>query len=292
MKRLDGLSAVIVLALLGLTVFVWREILFGKPEEGTRMAFLDVGQGDAEILFLSGGVKMLTDAGPDRKILSSLEQVLRPDDRYVDLAIISHPQLDHFNGFNYLLDNYRFGAFIFNGRLDSAGAGEWQILTKKLESYKIPLITVSRGDNIKYGNNEIDFLSPAAPYIQSAELNDTALVELIKTPLFRTLLASDIGANIEDFLLNSGSELAADILKVPHHGSKFSSSEKFLGAVDPEVAVIEVGAGNSYGHPAEEALSRLTSAASDIFRTDKNGTIEAVPTGKTLKIFTEKQGSR
>lgn len=285
MRKLDNFSVVIILSLLAFAVFVWGEIVFIRSADEPSMAFLEVGQGDATLLVLPGGVKVLTDAGPGRNVVASLERVLSRGDRYIDLAIISHPQLDHFNGFNYLLDNYRFGAFVFNGR--SAEAAEWQLLLDKIAAKKIPLITLGAGDKIRYGDNTINILAPNTLYLQSAELNDTSIVELINAPPFRALLTADIDSNVENYLLENF-DIEADILKVPHHGSKYSSGSKFLRVVDPKVAVVEVGSSNRYGHPTKEALSRLGAVVTEVFRTDQGGTIEIVAEGQKLKIFAER----
>lgn len=288
MSKSDNLGPIIVLALTALAGFVWYLVLFSRPITEPRLYFLDVGQGDSELLILPGGIKILTDAGPNQKILQSLQRVLTAGERYIDIGIISHPQADHFSGFNYLLDNYKFGAFVFGGRSDSAGVGDWQILMDKIKSRNIPLLAVSAGDGIRNGGNRIDFLSPDDAYIQSAELNDVGLVELIKTGSFRALLTSDTGENIESYLIKKGAELKADVLKVAHHGSKYSSSEPFLEAVNPKVAVIEVGASNKYGHPTKDALANLASVAAKIFRTDQNGNIGIFAENGKLKIFAEK----
>ena len=234
-----------------------------------------------------GNVKVLTDAGPDSKILGELEKIPPLGDKYIDIAIISHPQLDHFNGFGYLLDRYRIGAFIYNGRSDAPVVQEWPDLINKIKKQNIPLIQLGAGDKIKYLDGKIDFLSPNKDFIQSAELNDTGLVELVKSEKLKVLLTADIGFNVEQYLVEHF-DIAADILKVGHHGSKFSSSVEFLKAVKPKVAVIEVGSNNKYGHPTKEALQKISDVSAAIFRTDQNGQITALVADGKLKIFTEK----
>lgn len=284
-RKIDNLSAALLVALSAFFVFVWYEILFSGPRGEPRLFFLDVGQGDATLAELPGGIQILTDAGPSRKILDSLGAALKNEDRYVDLAIISHPQLDHYNGFNYLLDHYRFGAFLFNG--NSSDAGEWKILTNKIEELDIPFVVLGAGDKIRYGANTLDVLSPNRALLQSAEPNDTGIVALLKTPPFSTLFTADIGTSIEKYLAENF-RLRADVLKVPHHGSKYSSSDILLGAVKPKLAVIGVGSENRYGHPTEEALSRIWTYTKNIFRTDKNGTVEVSVDGRELSVFSEK----
>lgn len=272
-----------------LDIFLWQMIFFGRSSAIPRDYFLDVGQGDSEMIIFPGNVKIVTDAGPDGSIVSSLGRVLPSDDHYIDLAVISHPQLDHFNGFNYLLDSYHFGAFLMNGRSDGE-VKEWKALVQKINEKNIPIINIREGDKINFDSNYVAILSPNASYLQSAELNDTGIVEYVHTPFFSTLLTADTGFNIEDYLIKKYN-FQADVLKVGHHGSKYSSSATFLETVRPKVAVIEVAAKNTYGHPSVDTLNRITSSTHAILlRTDKDGTIEVAPSedGKTLEILTHR----
>lgn len=300
-KNKKSIAAVIAIVFILGDFFIWQEIFASAPVPFARDYFLDVGQGDSELVIFPGNIKVMTDAGPDDSVLASLARAMPPGDDYIDVAIISHPQLDHFNGYNFILDHYRIGAFIYNGRDDDPGVKEWPALKAKIAAKHIPLITLGAGDEIKIGaNDEIDMLSPIPAFDQSAELNDTGFVELIKTPQFRTLLTADIGFNVEDWLVaqsktasggaGTAADIRADVLKVPHHGSKYSSGDAFLRAVNPEVAVIEVGAHNTYGHPGSSTLARLTSDTNAlVLRTDRNGTIEVYPDGDgKLKIIKEK----
>ncbi len=194
-----------------------------------------------------------------------------------------------FNGYYYLLDHYRIGAFIWNGRNDNPNVKEWSALLQKIRSKNIPIITLATSDRIHYENNEIDIVSPDSSFAASAELNDTVLVELVKTIYFRVLLTADIGFNVENYLLEHHIDLRADILKIAHHGSKFSSGDKFLMAVNPKIAIIEVGIKNKYGHPAKETLARITSSTKAVIvRTDQGGTIAISADNGKLKIKKER----
>ena len=99
----------------------------------------------------------------------------------------------------------------------------------------------------------------------------------------KVLFTGDIGEKVEKYLTNNF-DITADILKVPHHGSKYSSSEEFLAAARPKISSIEVGK-NSYGHPTDEVLNKLASIGSQIFRTDQNGTIKIVISENEINIF-------
>jgi competence protein ComEC len=315
MTNKNNTIVIAILIVLALDVFVWYQIFSprffaggiggggGAPAGVARDYFLDVGQGDSELIIFPGDVKVMTDAGPDDAVLASLARAMPQDDTYLDVAIISHPQSDHFNGFNFILDHYRVGAFIYNGRDDDPPNAAWAGLKAKIRTKRIPLITLGAGDKILIGagtndqiastTDEIDFLSPNLDFAQSAELNDTGFVELIKTPDLRTLLSADTGFNVEDWLLAesraTSGDLRADVLKVGHHGSQYSSGADFLRAVAPRVAVIEVGAKNTYGHPGKDTLARLASSTrAAVFRTDRNGTVEVWAQGGNIKIEKEK----
>ncbi len=287
LKRSNKLFLVVMTAFFAFDVFCWYSIFSNVPNASARAYFLDVGQGDSELMVFPGGVTMMTDAGPTDAVLGGLEKAL-PGKKYIDLALITHPQLDHFNGYNFILDHYEVGAFLYNGR-DDTGVAEWTALKEKIAEKHIPFITLGAGDRVHSGKDEVDILSPDREFGESAELNDTGLVEMIKTGNFRALFTADIGFNIEDWLIANIKDLRADVLKVPHHGSKYSSGDAFLRAVNPLIAVIEVGAKNVYGHPGAATLARLASSTrAEVFRTDKNGTVGVSYENGKLKVEREK----
>lgn len=274
--------------LIGLDLFLWYHVAAGGPPDETVLRFLDVGQGDSTLFTFPGGVVVMTDAGPLGSAVRPLERSKALERRYIDVAVVSHPQLDHYGGFLGLLDRYRFGAFLINGRSNKE-TPEWEEFVALLEKKRIPAIVVGASDRVRHGDNRIDILSPVEEWQRSAELNDTGLVMRLNADSLRALLAADIGANVEEYLVRRGVDLRADVLKVGHHGSKYSSGDAFLSAVSPKVAVIGVGAGNRYGHPAPETLKRLSSSTdARVFRTDRNGTVTVKAEGGTLRIFTER----
>lgn len=278
----------LILFLIFLAVFdflVWKSIFLNKPNNNTELYFLDVGQGDSELVILPGGVKILIDAGPNGKVVNELESVLRPTDRYIDLLVLTHPETDHFNGFIDVLKRYQIGAFIYNGRAGSAQS--WKELAKIVEENKIPVFVLGQGDKIKNQDDFFEILLPNADFLRSKELNDTSLaIKFINNDeqaQIKALFTGDIGEKNEKYLVNNF-DIKADILKVGHHGSKYSSSDYFLKAVNPKISAIEVGK-NSYGHPTKEVLERLASIGSLIFRTDQNSIVKLAIKGSEINIF-------
>ncbi|MBI5731938.1 MAG: MBL fold metallo-hydrolase [Candidatus Magasanikbacteria bacterium] len=282
--RQRGFVILIIVIFIVFDVFLWRQILFSGPNKNTELYFLDVGQGDSQLVILPGGVKILIDGGPDKKVLDGLAAVLRPTDRYIDLAVLSHPQTDHFTGLIDILKRYKVGVFVSSGGRGSAQS--FADLEKVIAENKIPGVTLARGDRIKYEDNNFDILSPSPALLESDEPNDWGLVMRLETSGMKALFTGDIDSRIEEELVQEY-DMDIDVLKVAHHGSKFSSSVEFLRAATPQIAFIEVGK-NTYGHPTKDALERLAAVGAQIFRADQNGTIKIEVADSKIKVFTKK----
>src|SRR3989344_6433525 len=267
--------------------FVWSEIVFGRERttnKNSEVYFLDIGQGDSELINLAGGVQILIDGGPNKKILDELASILPTTDRYIDLIVLSHPQYDHFAGLIDVFKRYQVGAFIYSGRKGEIKA--FEDLEKVIKENKIKTIVLTQGDKIKYQNNQFSILSPSEDFLKSKELNDTSLVISLQSEKAKFLFTGDIGFAVENYLTKNF-DLKSDVLKVAHHGSKYSSSEEFLKKVNPKISVIEVGK-NSYGHPTSQALNGLASVGSRVFRTDYDGTIKLIINGNKIDILKRK----
>ena len=245
--------------------------------------FLPVGQGDSELAVLPGGVKLLIDGGPpDSLVLKDLDKILSPRDRYLDVIILSHEELDHFGGLIEVLKRYKVGIFVWNGVPKQTQAAS--NLERTIKEMKIPTIALAAGDLINQGMNNLRVLWPPPNSKENkGSLNETALVLELESGGLRTLYTGDIGADTEAGIIANGLS-DVDILKVGHHGSKFSSSADFLNAIRPKVSVIEVGK-NSYGHPTPEVLNRLADIGAQIFRTDRDGLLKFELSDGALKIF-------
>lgn len=277
--------SILILLLLAANAVLGIRIL-GRGAGEASISFLDVGQGDASLITLPARgrtVQILIDGGPTTAILPALEAVMPKGDRSIDLVVLTHPQLDHFGGLIDVVKRYRVGAFLWNGRAGTIGA--WNDLVAAVQESGIPAVALGRGDAIRIGNRALAVLHPDQAGLMSGELNDSSLVTRLDTDGVRALFTGDIAARTERLL--SPEEIRADILKVPHHGSKYSSSEEFLAAVRPRAAFIEVGK-NRYGHPTAEALARLAAAGGRIFRTDRDGTVRVLLGKAMLRVLPSK----
>ncbi len=274
-----------IFCLVILNIFIWNLIFSVKT--GIKLYFLNVGQGDSELIEFSSGrfsnpVHILIDAGvANGESLKNLDKIISPFSKKIDLAIATHAQLDHFGGFMDIFQKYKVGYFISNGKPNTTRS--YESLMNIIDAQKINTIKLVEGDSISYGDYKLKVLSPDAPSLASKELNDGCLVTKLESKDLTALFTCDIGFNIEDILVKKYN-LASDVLKVPHHGSRFSSSASFLSAVSPKVSIIEVGK-NTYGHPTPDALKRLSSSASLIFTTKDNGTILVEPINNLLKVY-------
>ena len=273
-------------------IFIWRFILAGSVDVSPEIYFLDIGQGDSQLVVLplvgsSGGtVKILIDGGPKGSRLGErLSEIMPFYDRYVDLVVLTHPQADHFAGLIDIFKHYKVGAFISNGVKGTAKS--FQELENAVSNSSAQKVVLLAGDSISYKDYVFKFISPKPEFFDLPDLNHGSLVILLKAGTAGALFTGDIGFKEEDYLLENY-DIDVDILKVAHHGSKYSSEEKFLAAVSPKISVIEVGK-NSYGHPTDAALSRLVAAGSQIFRTDQDGTIKLSIFGDKISVFQSKK---
>ena len=264
-------------------VMLVAAIFAPQDTASTELYFLDIGQGDSQLIQLPGGTQILIDGGPSgARLLDNLAKVMPPQDRYIDLLIMTHPEADHFTGFIELLKKYQVGVFM--GNLRKRSTAPYAELHRQLEEHQIPYIQILEGDTVAAGDARLHILGPSRKNLISKELNDSSVVVLLEAPQFKVLYTGDIGVNIENELVaRYGKELNVDVLKVGHHGSRFSSGVNFLKATSPAAAVIEVGK-NTYGHPTKQAIDRLAAGGAKVLRTDKEGIIK-ITGGESLKMF-------
>lgn len=249
---------------------------------------LDVGQGDAILVRTDRGRWILVDAGPawrggDAGRSTILPYILRRGGS-LDAFVLSHPHTDHVGGAASVLTalhprTYWDAAF--------AGGSEGYIASLAAAKKKgIEWHRVHPGDSVKVDGVVINFLAPDSAW--TVGLKDPNLASTIASVRFgavRFLLVGDAERGEEDWLLDhQRAELHADVLKVGHHGSSTSSSDEFLAAVNPEVAVISVGAGNMYGHPSVDVLAALARVGAEVLRTDEAGTVIIRTDGSHLEI--------
>jgi competence protein ComEC len=239
-------------------------------EKELEVCFLDIGQGDSFFIETSQGHQILIDGGPDNTLTEKLEERMPFWDRTIDLVILTHSDKDHLFGLLEVLKNYEVDNILWTGALGkSLLFEEWQ---EAIENEGAKIWIAKKGLIVSLpGQRYFEVLYPfqSLEGRQVSAINDTSIVMMLNTDREKILFTGDISKKIEHLLLEEGILLKADILKVPHHGSKTSSSEEFLGAVEPNLAIISVGRDNSYGHPSPIVLSRFEEFGIKILQTSK-----------------------
>jgi len=249
-----------------------REFLY-RTDGKTHVSFFDTGQGDSALLTFQDGTRLLIDGGPDWSTLEQLGQALHFFDRTIDIVVLSHPNADHMMSLPEVLRRYHVRTLLTAGTVYSSGRYAATLSAAELSG--VDILEVHAGDSIDLTNATIRVVWPPKqrPPTMSKNENNDSLTLLIEASGKRLLFTGDLESIVERTLVEARADIRADILKVPHHGSKSSSSTGFLLAVQPTVAVISVGKNNSYGHPNPAVLERLKAQGIEIRRTDLEGNI-------------------
>ena len=248
---------------------------------GLRVTFLSVGEGDAAVVRFAGGRVMLIDAGGawpggfdfgERIVARYLwgEKIMR-----VDYLVVSHPDLDHFGGMAFVARNFSPREFWMTAAVKPEPM--YTALMAEVAAEKIPLRVVDSAMRpLILGGASVRCLGPA-PEEAATRDNNLSMVLRIGMGAQEVLFTGDIEAAGERALLarTPAAMLAATVLKAPHHGSRTSSSNAFIAAVRPQVAVLSLGYRNRFGFPAPEVVERYVAAGARVFRTDRSGAVSA-----------------
>ncbi|TSC91775.1 MAG: competence protein ComEC [Parcubacteria group bacterium Licking1014_17] len=250
-----------------------------------KVYFLDVGQGDAVLIESPNGNQVLIDGGPDNKVVEEIGKVMPFFDRSIDALVLSHTDSDHLTGLISVLDRYSVGEILETGvRCVTSLCDEWH---KEESVKKVEDETVERGMTVDIGGGaKLVVLYPFENQKDApvSSTNNSSAVLRLEYGKQSVLFPGDIGSQVEDKLIASHASLSSDFLKVAHHGSKTSTSERFLNAVKPKAAFIEVGENNRYNLPSQIILDRLAQNHIPYYRTDKNGLIELTLDGENYSI--------
>jgi len=277
-----------VLPLLIVAILVWS-VALTMPDDKLHVSFLDVGQGDAILIQTSNGQNIIIDGGPDpQKINLELSKKLPFWDRTIDLMVCTQPQADHVTGLVDVLQRYKVKQVLEPGvSYDLAIYQEWlRIIQDKGIEYKIARAgqEINLGDGIK-----MEVLNPPESLFEgtSHDVDNNGVVLRLSWGQFSFLFTADIREEAEFELIGQRANLRSTVLKVAHHGSRTSTTSQFLAAVDPEVAVISVGADNPFGHPSPEVVERLIDKLGEdnVYRTDEDGTVELITDGERLWVM-------
>lgn len=273
--------------------------LVAQAARPLTVRFFDVGQGDAALIVGPGGKTVLIDGGPPEagpRLASRVRQLVGGP---LDLIVLSHPHLDHLGGLGptveavgakrFLEPEYDHPSAAYRALLLLMGRRVEQRLWTADPRSPQELLSVGLGEGAR-----LWLLWPRVgprgervePFLENtrSDANANSIVARLVYGETAFLFTGDAEPETEALLLSRGMELRADVLKVAHHGSRHSSTARFLARVRPKAAVISCGAGNEYGHPSPAVLERLSQVGAKVFRTDRDGEITATSDGQAVTL--------
>ncbi|MGV9746570.1 ComEC/Rec2 family competence protein [Rhodococcus zopfii] len=282
-RRLRRIVAVAALAAAAVCVPMWIRQP-GWPGTGWVIVACDVGQGDSFVLSTGDGGAVVVDTGPDPATVDRCLRRLRVT--RIPMLMITHLHADHVGGLDGVLADRSVGVVVTGPGATGRPGGADLVATAR--RFAVPTRETNRGELFTVGTITVRVLG-AGP--GGGEENDRSLVARADTPIGSVLLTGDAEAGAQEALLRSGVDVRADVLKVPHHGSR-TSSPRFLAAVRPRVALVGVGRDNPFGHPHPETLSTLHELGTRVLSTDMLGDIAVLRAGSgALAVVSDHRGT-
>jgi beta-lactamase superfamily II metal-dependent hydrolase len=278
----------LIFILLFLSAFYFWQFIFSinaRNSNLVEMNFFDIGQGDSILIEMQNSTQVLIDGGPSRDVVGKIAKEMPYFDKQIELVILTHPDRDHITGLFEVFEGFEIGKVLIPKMdIENRSSKLYKSFLNITNKEGSEVIFAKQGQKISFGEDKkLYILWPSysgAP--KMSDTNDFSIVGRFSYGDVDLLLTGDISDKIENYLLQKYN-LKSEILKVAHHGSKYSTGDVFLQSVTPEVAVISVGK-NSYGHPTEEVLDRLWKYDIKTLRTDKNGNIKIISDGNNIVI--------
>ena len=270
-----------ILALLFFTLCIWYAVIKESRNGLLTVSFLNIGQGDSIFIEAPSGRQVLIDGGPSGIVLRELSKVIPWYDRTIDVVIPTHPDADHIGGLVDVLPRYKIGMIVHSDMEgDTATA---KALVAGMEREGAQQIIARRGQIIDLGSGAyLEILFPDRS-VKNVETNTGCVVTRLVYGKTSFMLSCDAPKEIENYLVHlEEADLHADVLKAGHHGSKNSSSELFVGFVNPAYGVFSRGCKNKYGHPALEVTALFERFGIPTSDTCKDGTITFVSDGEKV----------
>ena len=264
----------------------------GAGPEGLEVTFFSLGQAEATLIRFPAGETLLVDGGGSLREggADTGERLLAPAlwalgvDR-LDVVALTHPHPDHLRGLRFIVENFSVGQFWETGL--HGDTSDYAALRAALTARGVHVVRINGASASRaLGGGRIEPLAPCSDQPEAGETNDDSLVFRLTWRDLKLLFTGDIGVATEARLLVSPERLKADILKVPHHGSRYSSTGAFLDAVRPRAALIAAGYGNTFRLPAPQTLERLARRRIAVYRTDLDGTVYFRSTGQGFTVST------
>ncbi|TFB12966.1 MBL fold metallo-hydrolase [Candidatus Marinimicrobia bacterium MT.SAG.4] len=257
-------------------IIMWREAVRFR---GSEVIFINVGQGDAAFIDGYNSKNILIDSGRSDFGVKSGKYSITPYLHSIGISrinylLLTHADSDHIGGAEYLINNFKVDTLLFGVSIPNSNL--FSEIVNIAKNMNIPFKKIILGDLIKLGNySEIQVLYPPRNYITPVNKteNNSSVVIKYRFANSTILFTADIEALTEKRISDSDLNMKSNLLKVPHHGSRSSSSELFLEKVSPLDAIISAGENNPYGHPSREVLDRYEVNGIRVHRTDKDNAL-------------------
>ena len=253
------------------------------PDGEIAVHFIDVGQGDTELIMTSDGKTVLIDSGTPESRTVLTGYLKDQGVKKIDYFVLTHPHADHIGGAAAVLDAFDVVNVIMTDAPTTTST--YKKVLQKIDEKDCGVIFAEAGKEYSLGEAKITILSPVSDY--SDDLNNTSIVLRLTYGRTAFMFTGDAEKKAEQDMLTKfpASYFRADVLKLGHHGSSTSTSDGWFFAVSPEYAVISCGRNNDYGHPHREILSLLKKNGTTYFRTDTDGSIVMSSDGESVKII-------
>ncbi len=249
-----------MLSVFFLATYTVFDSITSTDEGALHVTFLDVGQGDATLIESPSGAQVLVDGGADSRVLSALGGVMGFFDRDIDMIVATHPDQDHIGGLIDVLIRYDVKAVLMTENMNDTPVYDAFVRAVAEEGAAVYYARAGQTYDLGSGPAGSTTLTILFPDYDPTNLesNTASIVARLMYGAGGYLLTGDSPSEIEEYLVHKlGSRLRSDVLKVGHHGSRTSSSEAFVTAVQPTYAIVSAGKDNSYGHPHSEVIDRL-----------------------------------
>lgn len=274
------------------TIFIFQYFRFSDGK--LHIIVCDVGQGDSILIRTPNGSDFLIDGGPDDKVLDCLASNMPFWDRTIEAVIMTHPDADHSTGLISVVERYH--VISFNTQSVPGKTQTFRTIMGDLASKNLTARYLYQGDSFSETSQLVfHTLWPTRKAVSNIEsdysnknlsLNVVCVTQLLEYKKFKGLFPCDEPSEVGDIVAPLAGKI--DLLKVPHHGSKYGMDESYLAILKPNLAVISVGAKNRYGHPAPFSLGLLKKAGVKTLRTDLNGQIEIISDGNSFTYRTQR----
>ena len=242
------------------------------------VTFAAIGQGDAALVVSPTGKTVLIDGGPPEGTEHLIQVLQKRKVATIDLIILTHPHLDHLGGLSQVIRSMPVRMFLDAGYPSTSPA--YTNLLRTLSERGVAVKNAAIGRSIDLGDGAtLTLLGPPSPFLENtrSDVNANSVVARLDWKGRTALFTGDAEPEAERAMIERSAAqptlIRAELLKVAHHGGRYSSTESFLRAVSPKVAVISCGVGNDYGHPTADAMSRIQAVGATLYRTDLQGDV-------------------